>query len=225
MRGPLQQCPLLAAIAGGVCLACVTGCAAFANQDSSVGNPRHQVSGQIVYRHYQYRQLGTGEEAHFARCVSPVCPAITPKTLALLGNDSRSTSVHPARIADVSSSGKVEDQLETVIVHFAPGSASLGQQARSTLSQFADVVRQSTRIVVRGRTDSTGSGTVNRRLAEERAYSVARFLRDGLAAPHGRIEIEARGRCCYAASNEVASGRQLNRRVEISFYPPIKEFP
>lgn len=70
------------------------------------------------------------------------------------------------------------------------------------------------RVRVEGYTDSTGSEDYNLRLSERRAEAVRRALmQEGIDPP--RIEVEGFGEQYPVASNDSASGRQQNRRVEI----------
>lgn len=210
----------LATLGTSVALAAIQGCAT-ATQDEARAPARHHVSGKIVDRTYEFRQLGSGDDAYFARCLPPACPQPTPKTLASLEAKPASPEVL-AVAAFVTPAAQVE-QAEAAIVHFEIGSSKLDRRARSTLAQFAAIARQSKRIVVSGRTDSTGSEELNMRLAQARALAVASYLRQSRAAVPGQIEIDARGRCCYAAGNELESGRQVNRRAEVSFYPYTRD--
>lgn len=210
----------LALLAGVTCLGGVAGCAAVADREPNRHPPQHHVSGQITYRAYQVRQLGTGEKTYFARCMPPACPVVTPKRLAMLAADGRDITKNSAPVPDASNETATKEEIETAIVHFDSGSARLGRRAQDTLSQFSTVASQSERIVVSGRTDSTGNDIVNTQLAQARAQSVVRYLRTNHTVQPERIEIDGRGRCCYVASNEVPSGRELNRRAEIIFYPP-----
>ena len=71
-------------------------------------------------------------------------------------------------------------------------------------------------IVVKGYTDSTGSAAMNTTLSQDRAQAVINYL-----VQQGGIKIRhitapgAYGETDQAASNETASGRAENRRVEV----------
>jgi outer membrane protein OmpA-like peptidoglycan-associated protein len=71
-----------------------------------------------------------------------------------------------------------------------------------------------TTLKIEGFTDSTGSSSYNERLSERRADSVATFIED-LGVRSSRIRAIGYGETSPRASNSTASGRQLNRRVEI----------
>ena len=112
-----------------------------------------------------------------------------------------------------------EDELKVTVkndVLFDFNSASLRGASRDALNEMADVFQKypDTTIRVEGHTDSVGSASYNERLSERRAGSVTRYL-EGLGVRSSRIESVGRGESEPRASNNTASGRQLNRRVEI----------
>lgn len=214
---PLRRSARLSTLAALACLGVASGCGTFAPHQETLLPTRHEYSGVIIDRTYDIQQVGTGENAHFARCVQPACPRVTPKTVAAINLASH----EQADVSTATATAPVRAErlpVETAIVHFATGSAGLDQRAQATLTQFAAVAREAQRIVVSGRTDSTGSDEVNRRLAHARAQAVATYLHRKSGAMRSHIEFDAQGRCCYAAANEAEEGRQLNRRAEVSFY-------
>jgi outer membrane protein OmpA-like peptidoglycan-associated protein len=206
-------------LSGAVCLAVVSGCATFAPQHEPQLPLRHEFSGVIIDRTYDIRQVGTRDGAYFSRCIKPVCPRVTPKTIAVITQAAQEPDTQTLAAASIPDSVRpARASVETAIVHFATGSAGLDHQAQATLAQFVELARESRRIVVSGRTDSTGGDEVNRRLAHARAQAVATYLRRKGGATQNSIEFDAQGRCCYAAANDAEAGRQLNRRAEVSFY-------
>ncbi len=73
-------------------------------------------------------------------------------------------------------------------------------------------------IEVAGHTDSVGAEDYNQRLSEQRAASVAAFLRTRGILPERMIEV-GMGELRPIASNETEAGRQHNRRVELTLVP------
>jgi outer membrane protein OmpA-like peptidoglycan-associated protein len=70
------------------------------------------------------------------------------------------------------------------------------------------------RIEVEGHTDSVGSDAYNQRLSEQRAESVRDYLlSQGLKGDI--LTAKGFGETSPVASNDTASGRQQNRRVEL----------
>jgi len=101
-------------------------------------------------------------------------------------------------------------------VLFDYNSAALRSASRSSLREMANVFDQypNTTIAVEGFTDSTGPASYNERLSERRASSVANYL-ESLGVRGSRLDTIGYGETHPRASNSTASGRQLNRRVEI----------
>jgi outer membrane protein OmpA-like peptidoglycan-associated protein len=101
-------------------------------------------------------------------------------------------------------------------VLFDYNSASLRSASRSTLQEMADVFQKypQTTLRVEGHTDSTGSASYNQRLSERRANSVASFI-ENMGVSTSRIDAIGYGESQPRAENSTASGRQMNRRVEI----------
>ena len=69
-----------------------------------------------------------------------------------------------------------------------------------------------------GHTDSVGDGSYNQNLSARRAQSVSNILRDN-GTPSSRIRAYGRGETEPVASNDSASGRAANRRVEVVIRP------
>jgi outer membrane protein OmpA-like peptidoglycan-associated protein len=100
---------------------------------------------------------------------------------------------------------------------FDVNKATLRSEARQRLDEIAQQLNRygdSRFITIEGHTDSTGSAKYNQKLSESRANSVKQALLSRGIAAH-RINTEGFGQTRPTASNTDASGRQLNRRVEI----------
>lgn len=189
-------------------------------------------------------QLHFGREARFALCAD-ACAMVTPKTIAAAesprvelpsGPPAQSASPTPALIAAepsptagpaatagahkaVASALAIAEQprRQQVVVHFPFGKASLDEAGQSTLRSTIALARASERIVIHGRTDSTGSDEVNQALAFARALAVRDYIHTQIPELPNVIAISARGNCCFVASNDSVEGRLRNRRVEIVF--------
>ena len=101
-------------------------------------------------------------------------------------------------------------------VLFDTGKAELNPSAKPRLDQLAMVLQdQPNRMVqIDGFTDNVGSDTYNMELSRARADAVqSSLLARGIDA--SRIHTSAYGKSFPVASNGTASGRQLNRRVEV----------
>ena len=101
-------------------------------------------------------------------------------------------------------------------VLFDSGKASLKPGARVRLAKIAGIIDAypDLKLEIDGYTDSTGSAEFNRELSQQRADTVRSFLvSEGV--PDGNVITRGFGEDDPIASNQTASGRQLNRRVEL----------
>ncbi len=78
-----------------------------------------------------------------------------------------------------------------------------------------------TYVDVMGHTDSTGSDSYNMQLSQGRAQSVASVLTQKGVDPV-RLVVRGYGEQHPIASNDTASGRAMNRRVEIALSPVVE---
>ena len=103
---------------------------------------------------------------------------------------------------------------------FATNSATIMPGAQPEIQRVADVLRQypETNIQIAGHTDSQGSEVYNQQLSERRAQAVRDAL-VGMGVDPGRITVIGYGESRPIASNDTASGRQHNRRVEVRIIP------
>ncbi|MFA5982927.1 MAG: OmpA family protein [Methylococcaceae bacterium] len=101
-------------------------------------------------------------------------------------------------------------------VLFATGKAQLTAGASNNLFKLTTFLNENTdrNILIEGHTDSVGSEDMNLRLSLRRADAVTGFLaRNGV--DRLRITTKGYGELYPVASNDNATGRQLNRRVEL----------
>jgi len=99
---------------------------------------------------------------------------------------------------------------------FDTGSSVLtpaSEQALADLVVEMQSYQNITEIQVTGHTDSRGSDELNQRLSQERAESVANFLKTSF--PAAAVSAVGAGSEDPIATNSTAEGRQLNRRVEV----------
>jgi outer membrane protein OmpA-like peptidoglycan-associated protein len=123
------------------------------------------------------------------------------------------------QIEGVNVTRTADDELKVTVkndVLFDTNSSSLRSASRDALREMADVFEKysDTTITVEGFTDSRGTNAYNERLSERRASSVSNYL-ESLGVRGSRIDSIGYGETRPRASNNTASGRQLNRRVEI----------
>ena len=102
-------------------------------------------------------------------------------------------------------------------VKFPADGAELSPEAKARLMEFVQKLKTDNKNVyleIQGYTDATGSAGVNRRLGEERAEAVRRFMnQQGVAL--NRISTISYGQDSPVASNKTRSGRAQNRRVVV----------
>jgi uncharacterized repeat protein (TIGR02543 family) len=142
----------------------------------------------------------------------PVAELIGPKsvvTITSMGNDQ--TDSIPVVIPY-----SATRPIPALKVNFAVGSSLLSQAQKREIQSIATVIDTQgfSRIVVSGFTDSSGSAALNRKLSQDRAKSVAAFMRTLL--PKVAIKASAFGPRKPLASNGSESGKAQNRRTEIA---------
>jgi outer membrane protein OmpA-like peptidoglycan-associated protein len=118
---------------------------------------------------------------------------------------------------------RVGDEIILVMpgnITFATDSSDLRPDFFDVLDSVGLVLNEYDRTVVEvaGHTDSTGSDAYNRELASKRATTVASYLR-ARGVSDMRLLTLAYGEARPVASNDTDSGRQQNRRVEITLAP------
>ena len=103
---------------------------------------------------------------------------------------------------------------------FATNKADLNAASKSSLSQFANVLKGNADcdVAIYGHTDNTGSDAINNPLSVKRAQAVQSYLLgQGVNAVQIR-SVEGQGSANPVADNSTAEGRKQNRRVEVFMY-------
>lgn len=105
-------------------------------------------------------------------------------------------------------------------ITFASGSADLNPGFFGVLDSVALVLKEydKTTIDVSGHTDSRGSAQKNQALSEQRASTVAQYLRTKGISDQ-RFAVAGYGPTRPVASNDTPEGRVKNRRVELTLTP------
>jgi outer membrane protein OmpA-like peptidoglycan-associated protein len=101
-------------------------------------------------------------------------------------------------------------------VLFDTAKFSLRPEAREKLAKVAGIVsgHPGLKLDVEGHTDSVGGDDYNQELSEQRGGAVREYL-IGQGVAHDSVSSKGFGRTQPVASNDTASGRQQNRRVEL----------
>jgi outer membrane protein OmpA-like peptidoglycan-associated protein len=101
-------------------------------------------------------------------------------------------------------------------VLFDSGKATLKPTARERLAKISGIILAypGLRLAIEGHTDNIGSDQYNMTLSDKRASNVREYLvSQGL--PADSVTAQGFGKADPVASNDTASGRQLNRRVDM----------
>lgn len=99
---------------------------------------------------------------------------------------------------------------------FATGKSQLREGASNHLDKLAAFLRENPErtVMIEGHTDNVGSDELNDALSRQRADTVKSYL-VGQGIASSRLDASGKGEGSPVASNDTASGRQQNRRVEI----------
>jgi outer membrane protein OmpA-like peptidoglycan-associated protein len=104
---------------------------------------------------------------------------------------------------------------------FSSGRADLQPGANGHLGRLVAFLNRypNRTVIIEGYTDSVGNDDYNRGLSERRAGAVRSYLVDqGVSS--ARLTASGKGASDPVASNDTASGRQQNRRVEVIISDP-----
>lgn len=106
---------------------------------------------------------------------------------------------------------------------FSSGQAKLQPEAERSMARLAEFIKRNPqqRAAVEGYTDSVGSAAANQQLSDRRAHAVVDALVQS-GVPAGQLSQQGFGEASPVASNDTASGRQMNRRVEVVFAPQAR---
>lgn len=174
---------------------------------------------------YLVAQVGFGNAAHFGLCVPPACPAVTAKHLASsdtrTGDRTRESASANAHTA-TSRTKPAASPVDILSVYFDSGKSILDGEARRSIDSLvaSSPVR---RVRIAAHTDATGTPVQNERLAGDRAAAVSSYIKAMPALADVAVDVEAKAMCCYVATNANATGRRLNRRVDIALIDSAQE--
>jgi len=114
---------------------------------------------------------------------------------------------------------RVDNKLQLIM----PGNLTFGSSSSDIKSDFYEVLDSvskvlneydNTDIFVSGHTDNTGKNSYNMTLSQNRADSVAKYLKSR-GVQSNRVTTEGLGSKYPISSNSTSKGREKNRRVEI----------
>ena len=116
---------------------------------------------------------------------------------------------------DLAAARQSIDNLDLNNISFVHGSATLTENASSTLSEIATTLNQHKNVSLRveGHTDNTGDPNYNLDLSTKRAQSVVDYL-VAVGIENTRLVAEGFGDQQPIATNDTKEGRSKNRRIE-----------
>jgi len=131
-------------------------------------------------------------------------------------NPLREAQPHSPLAATTDQTSSLEHYSQSTVLYFTNDSHDITADAMQKLLIFFDQLASTSwqPIVIAGHTDSSNTEDYNINLAKRRTQSVKALL-TGLGYPGDYIIELAKGESQPVATNSTASGRQLNRRVEI----------
>lgn len=103
-------------------------------------------------------------------------------------------------------------------VMFEKAAATIKPDSHALLKDVADVLKQNRQVKkvrIEGHTDSDGGANYNKKLSQQRADSVKKFL-VGLGIAESRLEAVGFGEKKPIADNKTPEGKEKNRRVEFN---------
>jgi OmpA-OmpF porin, OOP family len=125
----------------------------------------------------------------------------------------------PARVVLTASSIEIKDKIQ-----FKLGSAEILPESFGLLDEIYAMLKDNPQIEllqIEGHTDSTGGAAINRKLSQERAASVRKYMTDkGIEGK--RLTAKGFGPDKPIADNGTDAGRDQNRRVEFNI---VKQGP
>ena len=193
----------------------LTGCQNMEYDKAAIGTGIGAVLGAgIAYSNADKDKMG--QAAAIGAVVGAGAGALLDRKEKRLREELQGTGVDVNRNPD----GSINMVMPSVT--FATNSSTIQGQFQGALNDVAKVLREDgtanqLAIVVHGHTDNTGSDAVNNPLSQNRANSVKNYLSaQGISS--SRITARGYGSTSPVADNSTASGREQNRRVEISVY-------
>ncbi|MDX1515360.1 MAG: OmpA family protein [Woeseiaceae bacterium] len=114
--------------------------------------------------------------------------------------------------------------LRLVGLTFASGAANIRPENFSLLEKVEKAIDVFPRseLIIEGHTDSHGGDDFNQKLSQERAESVQQYMINAMRIPTYRLIATGYGETRPVASNETASGREKNRRIDIVIRPAME---
>ena len=156
------------------------------------------------------------------------------------------TAERAALIQRLEAQARVKEQFERVEKMFTPDEARVFRQGNSVILRLVGLAFDSgeakldpanfdllgkvekaidvfprSELTIEGHTDSFGGDDFNQKLSQERAESVQQYMINAMRIPGYRLIATGYGETRPVASNETASGREKNRRIDVVIKPNL----
>lgn len=205
----------------GICVAVVCSCSTKAGTGSIIGAGGGAVIGGILGNIIGKDSKATAIGAAIGSAVGAGSGALIGKHMDKVAAET-AAQVENAKVETVTDANGlscVKVTFDSGIL-FKTGKYDLNDASKNELANFAEVLKKNTdcSVDIQGYTDNVGSDAVNNPLSQNRAESVASFLKQKGVSNNQLKNVTGFGASNFVADNTTEAGRQQNRRVEVYMY-------
>lgn len=205
----------------GMCVAVVCSCSTKAGTGSIIGAGGGAVIGGILGNIIGKDSKATAIGAAIGSAVGAGSGALIGKHMDKVAAET-AAQVENAKVETVTDANGlscVKVTFDSGIL-FKTGKYDLNDASKNELANFAEVLKKNTdcSVDIQGYTDNVGSDAVNNPLSQNRAESVASFLKQKGVSNNQLKNVTGFGASNFVADNTTEAGRQQNRRVEVYMY-------
>lgn len=205
----------------GMCVAVVCSCSTKAGTGSIIGAGGGAVIGGILGNIIGKDSKATAIGAAIGSAVGAGSGALIGKHMDKVAAET-AAQVENAKVETVTDANGlscVKVTFDSGIL-FKTGKYDLNDASKNELANFAEVLKKNTdcSVDIQGYTDNVGSDAVNNPLSQNRAESVASFLKQKGVSNDQLKNVTGFGASNFVADNSTEAGRQQNRRVEVYMY-------
>ena len=205
----------------GMCVAVVCSCSTKAGTGSIIGAGGGAVIGGILGNIIGKDSKATAIGAAIGSAVGAGSGALIGKHMDKVAAET-AAQVENAKVETVTDANGlscVKVTFDSGIL-FKTGKYDLNDTSKNELANFAEVLKKNTdcSVDIQGYTDNVGSDAVNNPLSQNRAESVASYLKQKGVSNNQLKNVTGFGASNFVADNTTEAGRQQNRRVEVYMY-------
>lgn len=205
----------------GMCVAVVCSCSTKAGTGSIIGAGGGAVIGGILGNIIGKDSKATAIGAAIGSAVGAGSGALIGKHMDKVAAET-AAQVENAKVETVTDANGlscVKVTFDSGIL-FKTGKYDLNDTSKNELANFAEVLKKNTdcSVDIQGYTDNVGSDAVNNPLSQNRAESVASYLKQKGVSNDQLKNVTGFGASNFVADNTTEAGRQQNRRVEVYMY-------